>query len=140
MVFSRVGPNQSIEWGQIRISKSLDCGIGGNRNFLDKIYVYPYPNPIRAIRFKLAQHAKTTVSGAFGWSKTKKTFTALLGQPNDPTFCGHYLRCSFRPPLSVRLPDGHEVSCATEPMWDASSHVRGHSECTSQFHYKKSRL
>jgi hypothetical protein len=40
----------------------------------------------------------------------------------------------------VRLPDGHEVSCATEPMWDASSHVRGHSECTSQFHYKKSRL
>jgi hypothetical protein len=22
MVFSRVGPNQSIEWGQIRISKS----------------------------------------------------------------------------------------------------------------------
>jgi hypothetical protein len=24
MVFSRVGPNQSIEWGQIRISKSAD--------------------------------------------------------------------------------------------------------------------
>lgn len=24
MVFSRVGPNQSIEWGQIRISKSDD--------------------------------------------------------------------------------------------------------------------
>ncbi len=35
MVFSRVGPNQSIEWGQIRISKSdgkgFDENTGGDR-------------------------------------------------------------------------------------------------------------
>src|ERR1019366_3482976 len=29
MVFSRVGPNQSIEWGQIRISKSVLSTAGG---------------------------------------------------------------------------------------------------------------
>ena len=35
MVFSKVGPNQSIEWGQIRVSKSarsLDSGEEGNRD------------------------------------------------------------------------------------------------------------
>ena len=28
MVFNRVGPNQSIEWGQIRVSKSVNAGGG----------------------------------------------------------------------------------------------------------------
>jgi hypothetical protein len=27
MVFSRVGPNQSIEWGQIRVSKSVSAQV-----------------------------------------------------------------------------------------------------------------
>jgi hypothetical protein len=90
---------------------------------LDKIYVYPHPNPIGAIRFKFAQHAKTTFSGAFGWSKTKKTFAALLGQPNDPTFCGHYLRCSFRPPLSVRLPEANGTFALVSNQWDSSRNI-----------------
>jgi len=31
MVFSKVGPNQSIEWGQIRVSKSAQQGDQENR-------------------------------------------------------------------------------------------------------------
>jgi hypothetical protein len=34
MVFSKVGPNQSIEWGQIRISKSLMSILTRTRDFL----------------------------------------------------------------------------------------------------------
>ena len=39
-IFCKAGPNQSIEWGQIRVSKSLQ---------------YIYANPVKP---KLVEHAK----------------------------------------------------------------------------------
>jgi hypothetical protein len=40
MVFSKVGPNQSIEWGQIRVSKSRINELEGTGRILAISYVF----------------------------------------------------------------------------------------------------
>jgi hypothetical protein len=57
MVFSKVGPNQSIEWGQIRVSKSTLARIAGHSSIaMSTRYVHPSEEAVLTAMERLGGH------------------------------------------------------------------------------------